>query len=471
MKTIKHVLLFVYAMTGWAIPVMSQEQPSGSRYLEERMPERWNYIPEFSQTLPDEDIWWKSFKDPMLDSLIAEGVEKNYNVKIAMQRIMMARQAVGQAAADYYPMLSINAGYNKSRMAGAMNGSDIPSTNSSYFSLGMDMNWEIDLFGRITAQVKGKKAAVEVSKADYLGAMVSLTANIASYYVNLRTLQAEYMIAQEHLKSQKRVVEIAEARHEAGLVSKLDVTQAKTVYYSTEGAIPAIESSIHTTINAISILLGTYPDSLYQRLGEIKPQPEHRYLISSGVPMDLLRRRPDIIAVEKELSVYAAQLGIAKKDFLPTLSLRGSIGVAAHDAGDLFKKNSFEYTIAPTLTWTLFEGFARKYAVAEARIQMEIGIEEYNQTVLTAVQEVDNAMTSYNAALKAMEIDKKVFDQSRESFDLSIEQYKEGLTAFSNVVDAQISWLTYANSLAEAKGNALISLVKLYQALGGSPMQ
>lgn len=255
------------------------------------------------------------------------------------------------------------------------------------------------------------------------------------------------------------------------MVSKLDVTQAKTVYYSTEGAIPAIESSIHTTINAISILLGTYPDSLYQRLGEIKPQPEHRYLISSGVPMDLLRRRPDIIAAEKELSVYAAQLGIAKKDFLPTLSLRGSIGVAAHDAGDLFKKNGFEYTIAPTLTWTLFEGFARKYAVAEARIQMEIGIEEYNQTVLTAVQEVDNAMTSYNAALKAMEIDKKVFDQSRESFDLSIEQYKEGLTAFSNVVDAQISWLTYANSLAEAKGNALISLVKLYQALGGSPMQ
>ena len=166
MKTLNHVLLFVYAMTGWAIPVMSQEQPSGSRYLEERMPERWNYIPEFSQTLPDEDIWWESFKDPMLDSLIAEGVEKNYNVKIAMQRIMMARQAVGQAAADYYPMLSINAGYNKSRMAGAMNGSDIPSTNSSYFSLGMDMNWEIDLFGRITAQVKGKKAAVEASKSN-----------------------------------------------------------------------------------------------------------------------------------------------------------------------------------------------------------------------------------------------------------------------------------------------------------------
>lgn len=464
------ILLFIYAMTGWAVPAIAQEHPSGSRYLEQTMPERWSYSPEVSETMPNEDVWWKSFKDPLLDSLIQAGVENNYNVKMAMQRILMARQAVGQARASYFPSISLSAGYNKSRISGATSGKDVPASNSSYFSLGADMNWEIDLFGRITAQVKEKKASVEVSKADYMGTMVSMTANIATYYMELRTLQAELAVAEEHLKSQQQVLKIAEARHEAGLVSKLDVAQAKTVFYSTEAEIPALKANIRTTINAIAILLGCYPDKLYGTLSVVRPQPEHKVLISTGVPMELLRRRPDIIVAEKELAVYAAQLGIAKKDFLPTLSLQGSIGVSSHDFGNLFKKNSFEYTIAPTLSWTLFDGLSRRYAVAEARTQMEIGIEDYNQTVITAVQEVDNAIISYNSAVETIEIDQKVFEQSQEEFNLSLEQYKEGLAAFTNVVDAQISWLNYANSLVEAKGNALTSLVQLYQALGGSPM-
>ena len=331
------------------------------------------------------------------------------------------------------------------------------------------MNWEIDVFGRITSQVKSKKALVEVSKADYLGTMVSLTADIASYYVNLRTLQAQYQVAQEHLLSQKRVVEIAEARHEAGLVSKLDVTQAKTVYFSTEATIPNLKSAIRKTVNSIAILLGVYPEELYGRLSEYEKQPDYMCLINSGVPMDLLRRRPDIIAAEKELAVYAAQIGIAKKDFLPTLSLQGSIGVASHEFNDLFKKNSLNYSIAPTLSWTVFDGFSRKYALAEAKTQMEIGISNYNQTVLTAVQEVDNAMVSYKSALETIECQQEVLEQSKESFNLAIEQYKEGLAAFTNVVDAQMSWLEYSNSLVAAKGSALTSLIQLYQALGGAP--
>lgn len=469
MKTLRHVLLFVCVMTGWAIPVVAQETPSGARYLNQQMPERWNYIPEHEQILPNEDVWWKSFHDQILDSLINEGVNRNYDVKMAISRIAMARQAVGGATAGYYPEISLNAGYTKSRSAGAIRGGDVPSSNSSYFSFGADMNWEIDVFGRITSQVKSKKALVEVSKADYLGTMVSLTADIASYYVNLRTLQAQYQVAQEHLLSQKRVVEIAEARHEAGLVSKLDVTQAKTVYFSTEATIPNLKSAIRKTVNSIAILLGVYPEELYGRLSEYEKQPDYMCLINSGVPMDLLRRRPDIIAAEKELAVYAAQIGIAKKDFLPTLSLQGSIGVASHEFNDLFKKNSLNYSIAPTLSWTVFDGFSRKYALAEAKTQMEIGISNYNQTVLTAVQEVDNAMVSYKSALETIECQQEVLEQSKESFNLAIEQYKEGLAAFTNVVDAQMSWLEYSNSLVAAKGSALTSLIQLYQALGGAP--
>lgn len=471
MKTITHVLLFICAMSGGMETVVSQQLPSGQRYLEEKMPDSWGYTTEFEQTLPADDDWWKLFNDPMLDSLIMEGTNNNYNIRIALQRIEMAKQAVGQAAAQYYPTIMLDAGYAKARTSGAMRGGGIPATNSSYFSLGADMNWEIDLFGKITQQVKGKKAAVEVSKADCVATMISMAADIATYYMNIRTSQAELQVAHEHIESQKRVVEIAEARHEAGLVSKLDVAQAKTVYYSTEADIPSLEATIRTNINAIAILLGVYPAELYGRLSVSATQPDCRRIISAGVPLNLLRRRPDIVAAERQLAVYAAQVGIAKKDFLPSLSLQGSIGVAAHDMSDMFKKNSFQYTVAPTLSWALFDGFGRKHALAAARAEMEVGIDNYNQTVMNAVQEVDNAMTSYLAAMKTMELDNKVLEQSRESFDLAIEQYKQGLAAFTNVVDAQISWLNYANSLVAAKGEALTSLIELYQALGGSPMQ
>lgn len=197
--------------------------------------------------------------------------------------------------------------------------------------------------------------------------------------------------------------------------------------------------------------------------------PEYRQLVPMGVPANLLRRRPDIVAAEYELAAYAAELGIAKKDFLPTLSINGSVGVSSHKAGDLFNDNSFEYSIAPTLSWTLFDGFARKYAVSEAKEQMKIGIENYNLTVMTAVQEVDNAMIAYTSSLKAIDSYTKVINQCDESFHLSVDAYKEGLTSFTNVVDAQINSLTYANSLISAKGDALVNLVDLYKALGGSP--
>ena len=170
---------------------------------------------------------------------------------------------------------------------------------------------------------------------------------------------------------------------------------------------------------------------------------------------------------EYNLAAYAAELGIAKKDFLPTLTLNGSIGTEAHRGGDLFRNNSLTYTIAPTLSWTLFDGFARRSAVASARQMMEIGIEEYNLTVLTAVQEVDNAMAAYTNALRAIDLTDKVVEESQRSFDLSIDLYKQGLTPFSNVVDAQMNLLQYSDSRVTAQGRALTALIDLYKALGG----
>ena len=467
MRNLFHILSIICSTAAINIPITAQDKDA-SQYLRDDMPREWAYSPVIEQILPSDDKWWDNFNDSQLDSLIAEGISNNFNVLIAIHRIKMAESQIKQASAAYYPTFSLNAGYTKARNAGAIS-EHMHSTNSSYFSTTIDMNWEIDLFGKITTRVKGRKAQKNASKAEYVATMVSLASEIATYYINLRTFQEELKVTRDYMESQEKVVKIARARFEAGLVSKLDVVQAEIVYYSTEATIPKLETSLSQSINALAILTGQYPGRLRPRLESMRNQPDYHHLVPSGIPANLLRRRPDIVQAEYELAAYAAAVGVAKKDFLPTLSLNGSIGVAAHDAGDLFKDNSFEYSISPTLSWTLFDGLARKYAVNEAKEQMKIGIDNYNMTVMTAVQEVDNAMVSYTSCLRAIESYEKVLKQSTESFDLSVDLYKQGLTPFTNVVDAQINTLTYANSLIAAKGEALVALINLYKALGGAP--
>lgn len=437
------------------------------KYLDKEIPENWSYTEYFSQDIPTDDYWWKTFEDSCLDSLIAEGIANNYNVLTAAHRINMAAQAVNSARAGYLPSVGLNAGWQKSRSSGGLGPELTDATTSDYFSLGLNMNWEIDVFGKITAKAKASKAAYDATKAEYAAVMTALCANIAKSYITLRMYQAEHQVAMEHIASQGKIVKITEARHEAGLASMLDVAQAKVVYYSTQASVPGLESAIRTTINSIAILTGVYPDSIYSRLKIPQQLPDYRQIVPIGVPTQLLRRRPDIVEAEFQLAQYAAQLGIAKKDFLPTLSLNASIGTASHDAGDLFKKQTFTYTLAPTLSWTVFDGLARRANVISAREQMEIGIDNYNFTVMNAVEEVDNAILSYTATLQNISILNDVIDNSRQSLDLSLDLYKKGLNPFTDVVTAQLNYLAYQNSIIESKGKALTALIALYEALGG----
>lgn len=450
----------------WAVQVNAADN-SPEKYLDRDMPGGWSYNEYFTQSVPTDDYWWKTFEDPCLDSLIAAGVENNYNVIMAAHRIRIASQAINSARAAYFPTLSLSAGWQKSRSSGGLGHELTDASVADYFSLGINMSWEIDVFGKITEKVKSSKRAYDATRAEYAAVMTALCANIAKSYITLRMYQAEYAVAMEHINSQTKILKITEARHEAGLASMLDVTQAKTVYYSTQASVPGLESAIHSTINSIAILTGVYPDSIYSQLEAARSLPDYRQIISIGVPAQLLRRRPDIVEAEFQLAQYAAELGIAKKDFLPTLSLDGAIGTSAHKASDLFKNQIFTYTIAPTLSWTIFDGFARRANVISAREQMEVGIDNYNLTVMTAFEEVDNAIASYAASLKNIAVLEDVIENSNKSLELSLDLYKRGLNSFTDVVNAQMNCLTYENSIIESKGKALSSLVTLYEALGG----
>ncbi len=458
MKIVRHVsttLSLICAMT----TAVAQESGASSD-LRESIPERWTYTSEFRQSIPSEDPWWHSFGDEVLDSLVLQAEEMNFDILEAAHRSNSARLAMIQSRSAYYPQIGVTAGYTRDRTTGI---------NTNNWQLGAQMQWEIDLFGEITANVKSKKALYNASRADYAATMVSIAAQTATCYINYRLEQTLVMIAEEHLRSQDEVIKTVNARYEAGLVSKLDVAQAYTLYNSTRASLPTVQGLLRQDLNSLATLVGVYTRDIAPMLEPQTPLPSFEAIVPVGVPADLLRRRPDILAAEAQLAAAAASLGVAKKDFLPTLSLVGEFGVEAAKTKDLFTSDGIHYSIGPSLSWTLFDGFSRKYNVASARESMESAIDAYNLAVMTAVQEVDNAMAAYEAATEAYQYSAEAYRYSREAFDKSYELYKAGLSAFSDVSDAQIDSLTYANAMARNKANALIALIDIYKALGGSP--
>lgn len=461
MRIIRQLILLVTALNA------IQQAHCAIPELRDSLPASWEYAPEFKQTPPDEDSWWTRLGDPVLDSLIDMGVKNNFDVLTAMQRITTARAGLEAARAAYYPTVSADAGWTRARQSGLTVSRHGQAVTESYFNLGVSANWEIDVFGRITAQARQKKALWQASRADYEAVMVSIGAEIASTYIQLREYQTHLLLAREHIESQRRVVKIAEARHEAGLASALDVAQAKTVYYSTVATIPGLENSIKVSANSLATLLGIYAESLPASVTSFRQLPDCHVIMSAGIPADLLRRRPDLVAAERQLAAASAAVGVAKKEFLPTLSLTGQISTASHNGGDLFKKQSIGYSIAPTLTWTVFSGFARRAQVRSAKAEFEAAWASYNSAVMNAVTEVDNAMSEYISALKSMDATDQVVQESKKSLDLAVDLYKSGNSSFTNVADAQMSFLQYANSYISTKSQALSALIALYKSLGG----
>lgn len=453
-----------------ALGLVSFSANAHSEHLNHKTANVWTVdstVPATTAPEADNIAWWRTFGDPMLDSLISLAEQGNYNVAMAAKRIEISRAQVRSAQAAYYPQLGLNLGWTRERSSGRLAGSTGNAAVAQYSSGNVTMNWEIDVFGKITAQVKKGKAQVNVSRAEFGAVMVALEAEVATNYLQLLVYKKQLEVARSHSENQAQIVNITEIRHKTGLASRLDVEQARTLYYSTTAQIPLLESSIEASYNAIAVLLGLTRVELPENLYNERELPGHYQLVAMGAPLDILRRRPDIIEAENNIEVAAASLGIAKRDYLPSLSIEASVGTQAHRFGDLFTGPSFTYTVAPTLSWTIFSGFGRNAAMAEAKQNLELQIDNYNLTVLTAVEEVRNALCKYTATLKYIDAIKEVVHSSQESVNLSLDLYKQGLSNFTNVVDAQLNLLSYQNTLISARGDALTALVDLYKALGG----
>lgn len=460
--------LFRVAMIAMAaiIPFTDSEASPTQPSPRDSLPGQWSYTAEVPAVMPADDRWWRDFNDPLLDTLINMAEERNFNLAAALKRVNISRMQLNQIKSGYWPQLSVSGGYTVTKGSGRTSTPYSSTSTDTYFGLQGDLSWEIDLFGRISAQVKAGKGTVQGSRAEYASAMVSLCAEMAQDYFALVTCKEQLKVATEHIATQEEIVKMTEARYEAGLVSALDVAQAKTVVYSTQAAIPGLKARIESLRRAIATLCGLYERDLPPVVSP-NTVPDCPAIRDIGIPADLLRRRPDILAAEARLATLAAQTGVAKKDFLPTLSLNGTFALQAHAFDDMFHKDAISYEVAPTLSWTVFDGLARNYKVAEAKLAFEEELDTYNLTVMTAVEEVNNAISKFQSLKEQIDVDNKVIEQNKETLRLSVERYMLGLSDFSNVVDAQVSLLENENDLITSKGSALSALVDLYKALGG----
>ena len=262
-------------------------------------------------------------------------------------------------------------------------------------------------------------------------------------------------------------MEIVTSRYKSGLASKLDVAQSLSVYYNTKAKIPAMQASIDGYRNAMAVLLGVYPQELDGWLEEGYALPEYMAPIEVGLPAHLLLRRPDVRAAQRQVEANAALLGATRRDWFPSLFLTGTLGFTSDKLKTLPRSKSLVWEIAPSLQWSIFSGMDRVNSTREARAELDYSIASFNGTVLNAMQEVQDAMSKYRNSITQIVTLREAMNQDEETLALSLELYKQGLTEYQNVLDAQRSLFTCQDYLVQAHGLSLIYLVQLYEALGG----
>ncbi|MBR5455601.1 MAG: TolC family protein [Bacteroidaceae bacterium] len=463
----------MFLLTTAITAIAQQDTTQGHRshaesgYLAEPLPHKWSDGEFFDQTLPPDDDWWRNFGDPVLDSLISVASVSNYSVLAAMENIRKARAAWRVAQSRMLPSLDLNLGWQRTRGSGNIATTMYRETWDGYYSAAVSMQWQADIFGSIYMRSKAQKMLFMATEEEYRAVMVTLIANIATTYFSLRQSLAEMQVLRWNVESQREIMQIVTSRYDSGLASKLDVAQSRSVYYSTLAQIPAMQATIESYRNSMAVLLGVYPQQLEGWLDEGFALPEYIEPVKVGIPVELLRRRPDIRAAEKQVEANAALLGATRRDWFPEVYLTGSIGFASAALKELPRSRSLTWEIAPSITWNIFSGGERPNATREARATLDQSIASFNGTMLNAVQEVENAMSQYTSSVAQITSLREAVNQNRETLTLSLELYKQGLTEFQNVLDAQRSLLSYQNYLVQARGSSLIYLVQLYEALGG----
>jgi len=431
-------------------------------------------LPDAWQNAAAEDVqadapvikqWWTSFEDPMLDSLIVKAEVSNLDLEMAVSRIREARAYHQITGGDYWPQVGANGNAIRTDTPDFyFPGGENPATN---WEFGLGASWEVDVWGKTRRAREASGAALQSSIEDYRDVQVSLYAEVASAYIDIRTLQMRLDFASANLNSQRETLDIVVAREDAGLVPLLDVSQARSNLANTEAAIPLLEIGLEAAFNRLSILLGQAPGSLDDELKVRISLPNPNTDLVLSLPAELLRRRPDVRRSERNLASQSARIGVATAELYPSFSLGGALVLKAPEFGDLGESAAFGWSFGPEVRWNLFTGgkIRGQIKVEEARTEQLLAA--YEKTVLGALAEVENSLVSLRFEEQRRELLRVASDSAQQSVELVHTQYISGLTDFQNYLDSQRVLFKQQDELATSKGKVLTNLINLNRALGG----
>jgi outer membrane protein, multidrug efflux system len=442
--------------------------------------------------------WWRIYSDSTLDRLENQAVAGNQNLRLAIDRIDDARAQMRIAAADLYPNLALSWSGTKARTTstGPVQSARIVGSTSSLsgggsssgpmpvysgsngpvfssqpisqtawdFRMPAELRWELDLFGRIRRNVQAARAQTEQARADFESTLLSVTANVAAQYFTLRALDAQIAILERTISTREGYLKIAEERLAAGLVNELDVARARSELATNQADLFALRRSRGEMENAIGTLLGEPASNLRLTVGTIAAAPPG---IPTGLPSRLLERRPDVASAERNVAAANARIGAAEAAFFPDVTINGASGFETANIGDMFAGQSLIWSVGPSVSVPIFEGFRLRAGVESAKAQYRETVENYRSQVLGAFQDVENALVDLRTLAGQWEAQQRAVDAAQRTLDLSRQQYDKGAVTYLDVLDAERTLLSDQEVSAQLSGARLQASVQLIKALGG----
>jgi NodT family efflux transporter outer membrane factor (OMF) lipoprotein len=448
------------------LPEFSFQGDSGKAVREARLP------------APTDPTWWRVFRDPVLTGLEQRVAAANLDVRTATVRLAESRFQRGVVAAAALPSLNGDAKYTREQyskngiislltpLLGPSGASFSPGAINDY-NTGFDASWELDLWGKVRRQVEAADAQVDQAADQRRDALVSSLAELARDYMQLRGVQTQIGIANDNLKVDRDILELAQTRQQRGVQNGLDVENAAAQVEAVRAQIPQLQQQQSQYINALSLLLDQSPGALQAELGartSVRTGPPR---IPLGIPSELARRRPDIRAAEDQLHAATANIGVAVGDFYPSVQLNGTVGYDALDLKNLFKSSSLQYMVGPSVTLPIFAGGRLRSTLELREAQQQEAAISYRKAVLQAWHDVVNALVAHRLEQNRRASLRLQAEHSRAALDLARARYNDGVTEFLNVLDAERSLLQAEQQYATSTTNVSLDLVQLFKALGG----
>ncbi len=402
--------------------------------------------------------WWTVFHDPVLSKLIKRATARNLDLKKARTRLLEARARRTMSRSAIFPALNTSGSITKNRAN---------NRETNLYNAGFDAGWELDIFGGVRRSVEAATADLQADREDLRDILVSLLAEVCQNYIDVRTCQVRLTVAAENIKTQQKNLQLVESRYASGLVTDLDIQQATYSLENSRAQVPSLRTGLNEAMNHLALLLGLPPGALDKQLRQKGPIPLAPPRVAVGIPADLIRRRPDIRRAERRLAAQSARVGVAAAALYPALKLNGSIGFEALSLNHLFDSVNRTSGFGPAISWPIFDaGQIRANIKAQSAVRDQYFI-QYESTVLTALNEVENTLTAYADEQDHARHLKLSAAAAEKSLQLARIRYTSGLTSFSAVLNAQESLLAIQDQTARSAGALSTDLVRIYKALGG----